>query len=317
MKFTKSLKKIFKRIKYYDKTKTRFFTSMIVISAFTLFIGSTYSYFAITEHLNAATIAIANLKYTLSSPSDRFNIDDMSIQVNSGETLELELVLKSLNTQSTKYALDYTSDNENAKVYYSEKYKNNMSGIIGITNSEISLHIIIVNTSTSSQKVNLTPKGGYLQNTIVSNITEGYYPNDADIVVRTTLLNEDLSVSYSGEDFPAKDGEYTYFKTDCSSNTTAQWDNETWSLSLDNIEEKTSCEVYFKKMASDIETYFQITDTNGTKTYVDTIPNNGSFTFNKVICNNDSQATWDNEAWKLNINGMSDHTICIAEFTKN
>lgn len=311
----KSIKKIHRKLKYLDRTKKRYFTTMIFISSFSLFIGVTYSYFYITEHLSVATIAIAKLNYTLSSTSDRFNAENKTVSLNAGETLSLTLTLKSLNAQETKYALSYNA-NAPVKVYYSEEFKNNMTGVIGITNSEIVLHIILVNSGTTDETVNLITKGGYLQNILTSNITEGFFPQDADVIVRTTLLDENLENSYTTTEFPTKESDYAYFKTDCSSSTaTPIWDNEAWNLKVNDVTERTNCDVYFKKVTNDIETYYLVIESDGSKKYLTTAPDT-TYAFKSASCNQGT-ATWNNDTQQLELTDIGEKNVCIAEFTKN
>lgn len=80
-----------------DKTKARYFIVAIFISAFCLFTGGAYSYFAISKHLEAAVITIGNLKYSLTSTNTDFK--NNSITVSSGQTVNLTLTLKNMNPQ--------------------------------------------------------------------------------------------------------------------------------------------------------------------------------------------------------------------------
>ncbi len=153
-----------------DRTKARYFAVAVFLSAFCLFTGGTYSYFALSKFLSAATISIAKLNYELTSTDTNFQ--NNSITVGAGKTVKLTLDLKSLNAQNTKYALDYISDNPNLKVYYVGNMEQNVQGEIGELNSIININIVIKNTGASSETVRFDLKGGYLQNTLESNINE-------------------------------------------------------------------------------------------------------------------------------------------------
>ena len=139
-----------------DKTKARYFATAIFISAFCLFTGITYSYFTFSKHLNAAIITTAKLKYTLTSTNTSFK--NNSITVNPGTTM-LELDLKSLNTQNTKYALDYLTESDDIEVYYIGKREQNVLGEIAGLNSIITIKIAISNTGSLAKQYLLTSKG--------------------------------------------------------------------------------------------------------------------------------------------------------------
>lgn len=61
-KIKAKIKKALKRIKYMDKSKARYFSLTVLIIGFLTFVGTTYSYFLLTDKLSAATITIGKLK---------------------------------------------------------------------------------------------------------------------------------------------------------------------------------------------------------------------------------------------------------------
>lgn len=310
MKKKSILKHSIKRIKYLDKTQLNYFIVMTFLLGFCLFTGGTYSYFTFSKHLNAATITIAKLSYTLSSTVDGYS--NGTVSVAPGETKAFNMTLESLNGIETKYALMYSTTNSDVKVYYSENLKNNMAGIIGARGSNITLRVVIVNNSSSAATVDLTVKGGYIQNTLTSNITEGYF--EQDIVVRSILLDENLANALVGQNFPTKDGEYAYLRTECSNDVNAVWNNETWELEINEIGAKVACDVYFKKMTSDIETYFVLEKKDGTSAFTKTVSNDGTYRFKRAECNTSATATWDDSTWKMNISNIESKTICVGYF---
>lgn len=312
-KVSNVIKQSFRKLKYLDKTQLNYFLVMSFLLEFCLFTGTTYSYFTFSKHLNAATITIAKLNYNLSSPSSDYA--NGSITVLPGEKKAIDLNLASLNKIKTKYALKYSTQVSGVKVYYSESYKNNMAGTIGPEGSNISMRVIIVNNGSSTAKVGLTISGGYLQNTLETNITEGYF--EEDIVIRTVLLENGLTNGIIGENFPEKGGEYSYFKTECSKDVDATWDNETWQLEIGGIKSRIACDVYFKKMTSDIETYFVLQGSEGSQTYTTVVPNDGTYTFDRATCNTGATATWDETEWKMNISNIQKQTICTGYFKQS
>ena len=101
-------KNTIRRIKYYDKTQTAYFAVMIFIAGFCLFTGATYSYFTLSGRIGNATITIAKLNYTLESTNS--NYANQTLTIAPGETTFLDLDLKSLNAQKTRYALNYDTN---------------------------------------------------------------------------------------------------------------------------------------------------------------------------------------------------------------
>lgn len=311
-KISHVMRQSIRKLKYLDKTQSSYFMIMSFLVAFCLFTGGTYSYFTFSKNLNAATISIAKLNYTLTSTSQDFV--DSKIVVGPGEEKVIEFSLNSLNNVATKYALKYSTLATNTKVYYSQNLTNNMSGIIEAHGS-ITLRVVIKNDGTSDATVNFTVDGGYIQNTLESNITEGYY--EADITVRAVLLDENLSNGIIGQSFPPKDGEYGYVKTSCNEETAASWDSTAWKLNLVDITKKVSCDVYFKKMNNDIETIFVLEKKDGTSEYVTNVPNDGTYTFQSVTCSPNATATWDATNWRMNITGITSKTLCTGLFKEN
>lgn len=318
-KISNIIKHQVRKLKYLDKTQARYFIVTGFLLSFCLFTGGTYSYFAFTEHLHATTITIGNLTYELSSNNTAGSINGNRyvMNVKAGSRISLNLDLESLNSTDTKYALNYdtSSPDSDVKVYYSESYANNMSGIIGPTGSKISMRVIIENNSTVDTSVYFIISGGYLQNTLDSNITEGYY--EEDIQVRAVLIENDLNKGIINENFPTKGSGYLYFRTECSEEVDDVWDNANWKLNLNNIPGRVSCDVYFKKMTNDVELYYALKKKDGTVTYVTSVPNDGTYTFKNAKCNTDATASWDTSTWSMNVSGIKEKTICIGTFEEN
>ncbi len=311
-KIFSKFKRQWRKIKYLDKTQLSYFVVTGFIGAFCLFTGGTYSYFTITKSLNAATITIAKLNYNLSSTTSGYN--DGNISVPAGGTTFVDLTLESLNAIETKYALNYSTSSSDIQVYYSENIKYNMQGVIGPTGSDITMRVVIVNNGASASNVNLTVNGGYVKNNITSNIVNGYF--ETDITVRTILMDETMSNSIVDQDFPTKDGEYSFFRVQCSQNVGATWDNENWNLSLGEIDTQVACDVYFKKMAYDLETYYGLVKKDGTLEFTQAAPDENLYTFDRAQCNNDSTATWDTENRQLVLSNISNKTICLGYFNE-
>ena len=311
-KFNKNVKKAYKKLKYLDKTSFRFYIVTGFIGIFCTFVTTTYSVFTLSKTLNAAIITIAKLNYSLSSPDSAFNNGVVTVAAN--KTLAIDLSLGSLNDETTKYALNYASQNPDVEVYYSMNYDNNMQGTIGAEPSTIPMRIVIVNNSNSSATVNLTVAGGYTHNTLTSNITEGYY--ESDIVARIYTEEADFSNVSQVTEFPDPSSGYVYYDTTCNEPTTPVWSNESSTLVLNNLTKRIVCNVYFKKLSYDIEIYYELRDADGLNSVRATsVPNDGTYTFQSVHCSNTAaQPSWDSNEWKLTVSNITQKTLCVALF---
>lgn len=201
-----TLIKNLKKIRYLDNSKSRFVITMVVIVLFCFFVGGTYAFFHISSKLNSSIITIANLKYQLTSSDEKFQ--NNSVQVGAGETLEITLDLKSLNSEETRYALDYFSESSDVKVYYKDQKEQNVEGVIGTLNSIININIVIENKSSSPQNVTFEFKGGYSHNILNSNIVDRFIiSTEKTVKVTWNMINEnrvrpdslDIGIYKSGE----------------------------------------------------------------------------------------------------------------------
>lgn len=309
-KFTTKVKKSMKRLKYLDKTQASYFVVTSFIAAFFLFTGVTYSYFTFSKHMNAATITIAKLEYDLDSETVDFKNDTVTVLAH--ETKIIDLKLSSFNAERTRYALNYSSKNKNIKVYYSENLKNNMSGIIGAKGSLIDMRVVIVNGSDVDSEVVFTLDGGYLKNTLKTNITEGYF--EQDLTVRTVLYDEDFLNATQGLVLPDKE-EYSFYKVECTNGVTGSFDEDSWSLKRNDETKQTSCDVYFKKSKEELEIYYAIRGTNETYSITETRPDvNGLYKYTGSTCSNKATYTFDEATYEFNVTSYQKNTLCVANF---
>ena len=279
-----------------------------------MFTMTTYSAFTVSKYLSAATITIAKLNYTLASTTSGYN--NGSISVPAGGTTYVDLTLTSLNSIKTKYALNYSSASSNVTVKYSQNIKNNMSGTISTNGSAITMRVVITNSGSTDATVNLSIAGGYMQNDLTTNITQGHY--EQDVTVRTTLLDENFANPTSNSAFPANDGNYAYYKTECSETSSPVWNATDWTLNLNNVSAQISCDVYFKTITNDLEIYFMLQDWNGQNGTISTTApaNDGSYVFQKVACSNSTVASWNGTTWKLELSSIPGQTMCMAYFNQ-
>ncbi len=309
-KFTSSVKRSFKRLKYLDKTQASYFVVTTFIAAFCMFTSITYSYFTFSKHLNATTITIAKLNYTLESPTEGYK--NQEVTVDAGETKIVELELRSLNGERTRYALNYETRSKDTKVYYSETLRKNVSGVIGARGSLIDLRIVIVNSGVEDAVVKFNIDGGYLQNSIKSNITEGYF--EQDLTIRTVLYDENFDNPTQASQFPDKEN-YSFYKAECSNGVKANFDTNNWSLSRSDEEKQTSCDVYFKKSTEPLETYYQILGNNDTSRITKTKPDStGLYKYSGSSCTNGTEYTFNESTNEFDVTKYDANTLCVATF---
>ncbi len=309
-KFTSSVKRSFKRLKYLDKTQASYFVVTTFIAAFCMFTSITYSYFTFSKHLNAATITIAKLNYTLESPTDGYK--NQEVTVKAGETKIVELALRSLNSERTRYAINYATKDKNVQVYYSETLRKNVSGIIGAKGSLIDLRMVVVNSGEEDATVKFDVDGGYLQNSIKSNITEGYF--EQDLTIRTILYDENFENPTQVSQFPDKEN-YSFYKAECSNGVNANFDVKNWSLGRSDETKQTSCDVYFKKSTNPLEVYYQILGNNDTSRITLTKPDNtGLYKYSGSSCTKGTEYTFNESTNEFDVTKYDANTLCIATF---
>ncbi len=310
--FFNGLKRSLKKLKYLDKTQSSYFVITTFIIAFCMFSGLTYSYFTFSKHLKAATITIAKLNYVLESDSPGYT--DQSVTVPSGETIFLDLSLKSLNGTKTRYALNYEPQNKDAniKVYYSENLRKNTMGIIGAKGSIIDMRVVIENMGDREEKVSFNIDGGYVQNTLTSNITEGYF--ERDLTIRPHVYDENFDNPVQVSNFPEA-SEHSFFKVECTNNVIGTFDEVTWTLKRSDEERQTSCDVYFKKTTKDLEIFYAIAGSNETSLITEVRPdNNGLYKYKDISCSNTTDFTFDEGTFDFKVKNYKANSLCVINF---
>ena len=148
---------------------------LVVIS---IVLSVTYSNFIVTSNNNkAAEMYIGELKYSIEIDSESIN----TLTVPTGETI-IDVKINNLNSVDTYYKLLYLK-NTNITVKYYESTKdaddvvttyNKPNDSITSSNSN-TIKLLITNSSTSSQNVAFTMKGGYITNTLSDITTPSTY----------------------------------------------------------------------------------------------------------------------------------------------
>ena len=156
------MNKIVNVLKKYMYVVAIFLTMSIVLSV-------TYSNFIVTSNNHkAAEMYIGELKYSMEIDGTATN----TLTIPTGETI-IDVKVNNLNPVDTYYKLLYLKNtNITVKYYESTKDTEDVATTYNKPNDSIissnsnTIKLLITNSSTSSQNIALTIKGGYITNTI-------------------------------------------------------------------------------------------------------------------------------------------------------
>ena len=156
----------------------KYFAVISVLIGISILLSVTFSSYVVTSNNHkAAEMYIGELKYSIEINGSTTN----TLSVPTGETI-IDIKVNNLNPVDTYYKLLYLK-NTNITVKYYESTKdtddvvttyNKPNDSITSSNSNI-VKLLITNSSTSSQNIALTMKGGYITNTIQDIITPSTY----------------------------------------------------------------------------------------------------------------------------------------------
>ena len=156
----------------------KYFAVISVLIGISILLSVTFSSYIVTSNNHkAAEMYIGELKYSMEIDNESIN----TLTVPAGETI-VDVKVNNLNPVDTYYKLLYLK-NTNITVKYYESTKdtddvvttyNKPNDSITSSNSNI-VKLLITNSSTSSQNIALTMKGGYITNTIQDIIAPSTY----------------------------------------------------------------------------------------------------------------------------------------------
>ena len=156
----------------------KYFAVISVLIGISILLSVTFSSYIVTSNNHkAAEMYIGELKYSIEIDGSSTN----TLTVPTGETI-VDVKVNNLNPVDTYYKLLYLK-NANITVKYYESTKdtdevvttyNKPNDSITSSNSNI-VKLLITNSSTSSQNIAFTMKGGYITNTIQDIITPSTY----------------------------------------------------------------------------------------------------------------------------------------------
>ena len=175
-----------------DKMIKKYMYEIIILLIISIILGITYSNYIVTSNNHkAAEIYIGQLKYLLEINGNNSN----TLSVPSGETI-IDVKINNLNSVDTYYKLLYLKNSNLSIKYYESAYElddtNNITIIYDKPNSSIinnnsnNIKLKIINSSTSSQNLTLSVKGGYITNTVNDIITPSTH---SEITLADTSAN--------------------------------------------------------------------------------------------------------------------------------
>ena len=185
----------------------------LVLVGISITLGVTYSNYIVTSNDHkAAEMYIGELKYSMEIDETTTN----TLSVPTGETI-IDVKVNNLNPVDTYYKLLYLK-NTNITVKYYESTKdtddvvttyNKPNDSITSSNSNI-VKLLITNSSTSSQNIALTMKGGYITNTLEDIITPSTYSEIALVETPSTNTYFCTTTDTLTQGLQYVNGQYTY-----------------------------------------------------------------------------------------------------------
>ena len=249
---------------------------MYVVAIFivvSIILGITYSNYIVTSNNHrAAEIYIGQLKYSMEINGNNSN----TLSVPSGETI-INVKINNLNSVDTYYKLLYLKNSNLSIKYYESAYElddtNNITIIYDKPNSSIinsnsnNIKLKIINSSTSSQNLTLSVKGGYITNTVNDIITPSTYSEItlADTSTNTYFCKTNDSLTQGSEYI---NGQFIYkYMQDGKFNSTSTsrtnlWkniDSDGWGVQLND---KSSTEAVTSKLCTYINNKATISISN-------------------------------------------------------
>ena len=156
----------------------KYFAVISVLIGISILLSVTFSSYIVTSNNHkAAEMYIGELKYSIELNGSSTN----TLSVPTGETI-IDIKVNNLNPVDTYYKLLYLKNtNITVKYYESTKDTNDVVTTYNKPNDSITssnsntIKLLITNSSTSSQNIALTMKGGYITNTLEDIIIPSTY----------------------------------------------------------------------------------------------------------------------------------------------
>ena len=217
----------------------KYFAVISVLIGISILLSVTFSSYIVTSNNHkAAEMYIGELKYSIEIDGSSNN----TLTVPTGETI-IDVKVNNLNPVDTYYKLLYLK-NTNITVKYYESTKdtkdvvttyNKPCGSITSSNSN-TIKLLITNSSTSSQNIALTMKGGYITNTIQDIITPSTYSEITLVETPSTNTYFCTTTNTLTQGLKYVNGQYTYaYKQEGKNSSSLSWRNITtdgWGVQL-------------------------------------------------------------------------------------
>ena len=217
----------------------KYFAVISVLIGISILLSVTFSSYIVTSNNHkAAEMYIGELKYSIEINGSTTN----TLSVPTGETI-IDIKVNNLNPVDTYYKLLYLK-NTNITVKYYESTKdtndvvttyNKPNDSITSSNSNI-VKLLITNSSTSSQNIAFTMKGGYITNTIQDIITPSTYSEITLVETPSTNTYFCTTTNTLTQGLKYVNGQYTYaYKQEGKNSSSLSWRNITtdgWGVQL-------------------------------------------------------------------------------------
>ena len=217
----------------------KYFAVISVLIGISILLSVTFSSYIVTSNNHkAAEMYIGELKYSMEIDNESIN----TLTVPAGETI-VDVKVNNLNPVDTYYKLLYLK-NTNITVKYYESTKdtddvvttyNKPNDSITSSNSNI-VKLLITNSSTSSQNIALTMKGGYITNTIQDIIAPSTYSEITLVETPSTNTYFCTTTDTLTSGLKYVSGQYTYaYKQEGNNSSSLSWRNITtdgWGVQL-------------------------------------------------------------------------------------
>ena len=217
----------------------KYFAVISVLIGISILLSVTFSSYVVTSNNHkAAEMYIGELKYSMEIDGSTTN----TLTVPTGETI-VDVKVNNLNPVDTYYKLLYLKNtNITVKYYESTKDTNEVITTYNKPNDSITssnsntIKLQITNSSTSSQNIALTMKGGYITNTVEDITTPSTY---SEITLADTSTNTYFCKTNSTltQGLNYNNGQYTYAykQQGASASSGLGWSNITnngWGVQL-------------------------------------------------------------------------------------
>ena len=233
----------------------KYFAVISVLIGISILLSVTFSSYIVTSNNHkAAEMYIGELKYSMEIDGSSTN----TLTVPTGETI-IDIKVNNLNPVDTYYKLLYLK-NTNITVKYYESTKdtndvvttyNKPNDSITSSNSNI-VKLLITNSSTSSQNIAFTMKGGYITNTIQDIITPSTYSEITLVETPSTNTYFCTTTDTLTQGLQYVNGQYTYAYKQEGANASSglAWNNISkngWGVQLTD---KTSTDAVTSKVCT-------------------------------------------------------------------